>query len=191
MAPGPDFTAFDSTTFPSGTYGGETAYIVVDAGDKILLLSPVDTATSIITFGVEVRGTMFVLPLPNDDEARFMFSAERYTFATTGIADSTRIRFVNAIHRGSATSDITVDVNVVSGTDTSVAFSDLEFGGVTENITIATGETVSFFLTMADSTLVLSEADTIVATTAADYTVVAHDSIGSGGTVMVTSYQNE
>jgi hypothetical protein len=110
MAPGPDFTSFSSTGLPSGTFGSPiSAYSVLDAGAKRIFLSPGDADTSVITFAVELRGTLFILPRPDVANSRFLFASERYTFATNGIPDSGRVRFLNAIYRGSAaTEDIAV-----------------------------------------------------------------------------------
>jgi hypothetical protein len=193
MAPGPDFTSFDSTGLPSGTFGSPiSAYSVLDAGAKRIFLSPGDADTSVITFAVELRGTLFILPRPDVANSRFLFASERYTFATNGIPDSGRVRFLNAIYRGSAaTEDIAVDVNMVAGTDTTVAISGLDFGEISNSITVAAGETVSFFLTMADTMQVLTASESVTGAANADYTIVASDSIGAGGTVMFTRYEHE
>jgi hypothetical protein len=80
---------------------------------------------------------------------------------------------------------------MVAGTDTTVAISGLDFGEISNSITVAAGETVSFFLTMADTMQVLTASESVTGAANADYTIVASDSIGAGGTVMFTRYEHE
>jgi hypothetical protein len=106
IASGP-FTAGALPTYSDLTIGNPGVpldYQVLPAGGRKLFVRGVDTDTGAVTFGTDTRGTLYILP-HRPKGGGFVFASERYTFAVPGIADTTRIRFYNAL-----ASQDTVDV---------------------------------------------------------------------------------
>jgi hypothetical protein len=193
-APGPDFTSFSDIS--TGAYGTASTYLTIPAGGKKLLVKGVDSDTSVITFGVDQRGTMFLLPRPAVSMPRFSFAIERFTFASTGRADTTLVKFMNTVARGSSdTVDVqldilqfeTIDTNVVTGN----AVNNLSFGAFSSFVAVPAGSTVSFYATTSDSTTVLSDTISIIGASNRQFTVVAHDTIdAANGKVRFTSFED-
>jgi len=124
-------TAITFQNVNTGMLGETTGYLVLNAGDKFMMLAGVDTDTSVQSFASDAHGTLMVLPRPDNTYNRFEFLNERYSFAQPGITDTSRVRFFNGIFRSSAdTVDVTVDirqldsVDVTTGTLTNVSFTD-------------------------------------------------------------------
>ncbi len=190
MAPGPDFNAYSD--LPSGIYGTATAsYVVIPAGNKKLFLkdaaadSTVDHDTSSIAFNPDQHGTMIVFPRPDSTVSRFVFLDERYSFAQGGIADTTRVLFINATARAvTDTADLALDINMIATvdttTETSTAVAGLAFRDVSDYINVPSGDAVSFYLTIAGTSTVVSDTIPITGASNSDVTFVAHDSLAAG-----------
>ena len=192
MAPGPDFTSFSD--LPLGTYGLASPYTTLLAGAKRLLIKGVDPDTSVITFGVDQRGTMFVLPR-HPDVNRFTFTSERFTFptATVGIEDTTLVRFLNTIARSSTdTVDVVVDVMQFTTVTPPPPVTGLAFGALSSFINVAKDSVVNFYLTRSGSTTeVLTDTITVTGQSHKEFTIIAHDTIDvATGKVRFTSFEN-
>jgi len=183
MASGPDFTAYSD--LPSGAYGTATTYTTFPAGNKKLFIKDVEADTTSIAFNPDQHGTLMVFPRPDPTVSRFSFVVERYSFAMEGIADTTRVRFVNAVARGAAdTTDLAVDVKMIEMVETllvtSTPVSDLGFRAVSDYVLVPNGETVSFYLTIGGTSTTVSDTLPITGASNTDVTFVARDSISAG-----------
>jgi hypothetical protein len=184
MAPGPNFDSYSD--LPAGPYGSATTtYSTVPAGNKKLFAKNVDHDTSSIAYLPDQHGTMIVFPRPDSTVSRFLWISERYVFAQGGIADTTRVLFVNAIARGVAdTADVSVDVGMISRVDTltmtSTPVTALAFHDIYYYVNIPAGDTVDFYLTLAGTSTVISDTVEVVGSSQKDVTFVAHDSLSVG-----------
>jgi len=189
IAPGPDFTTY--ADLPPGNYGTASPYITLSAGDKKLFVKGADPGPSSLSVDPDQRGTLFVFARPDTTTPRFVFLNERYTFGPGGILDSALVRFVNSLaRRSSDTSNISLDLKRFSSGGSASA-NGIALGGTSSKIRVPKDTVMSFYLTLAGTTTVVS--DTIVVTGASnkDYTIVAHDSINATtGKVRFVRFEN-
>jgi hypothetical protein len=167
---------------PFGVLGDASAgYATYFAGGKKLLVGGVDADTSAVTFNSDNQGTMYILPRKDiKADARFLIISERFTYAAaSGIRDTTRVRFFNAI----ATFD-TVNVRraYLSGSGTpvdEVFLSALRFQKVSSFDMVPANATRKYYFTGTSGTAALNS-DTISVTGAGftDLYVMLYDSVG-------------
>ena len=181
---------------PSGAFGDATAYMVLPAGDKFLMLKGFDPDTSVLSLAADQHGSLLVLPRPDVTFDRFRYINERYSFVVTGISDTSRVRFVNTIaRRSSDTTDVSVDVKRRATVDTTIVettvVSNLAFGGVSSFVRVPGGETVDFYMTRAGASVSIGDTLTITGASNRDFTIVAYDTIdATSGKVRFTSFQD-
>jgi len=184
MASGPEFMTYED--LPSGAYAtATTTYMTIPAGNKKLFIKDVDPDTASIALNADLHGTLIVFPRPDSTVSRFLFVGERYSFATGGITDTTRVRFMNAVARAATdTADLTIDVKMIAMVDTllvtTTPVSGLAFSALSDYIFVPSGETVSFYLTVGGTSTTVSDTLPITGASNTDVTFIAHDSLSAG-----------
>ena len=192
-------TVFRFSDFDTGNYGTAGPYKTIPSGGKAAFVKNVDPdlrEAFVGTFGVDVRGTFFLLPRPSLSMPRFSFASERNTFASPGRGDATLVNFMNTVARRSAdTVDVQLDILQFETIDTNVvtdnAVNNLSFGAVSSFVAVPAGSTVSFYATTSDSATVLSDTISITGASNRQFTIVAHDTIDAAtGKVRFTSFED-
>jgi hypothetical protein len=128
--------------------------------------------------------------------SRFRFIGERFSFAVTGISDTSRVRFVNTIaRRSSDTTDVSVNVVQLATVDSTVVsttvVSGLAFNGVSARVHVPAGDTVDFYMTRAGASAAIADTLTITGSSNRDFTIVAYDTIdATSGKVRFTSFED-
>jgi hypothetical protein len=187
VAAGPDFLNFRTDVFPSGSFGTVSGYTTVDAGGKQLFLSPGDADTSALTITSEQLGTLLVLPRPDVSQSRFALLWDGRSFEAIGVEGSSEVRFINTITRGSAdTTDVSVDVNQLP--DSTVVVSGLAFRSTSNFILVPAGSTVSYYLTRAGTSEVLTGSVTVTGSSNTIHTVVGY---GTADAAMIDDFTTE